>query len=378
MGRPRLTKNKDLPANLYRGEGNSWRYRHPITGVFSPMGTNKINAVNAARKLNDILTPATDLVARVLGSITFGEFADEFLANKRRKDGKILAANSKRIYTNHIDKCKEEWEHMPLERVNLLMINRLLDEIPASTSIGCRSLLGELFDVAISKGLVKDNPARATLKKYVTKQRKRHTLEGLTAIRAAADLWLQNAIDLAMLTTQRRIDIVQMKWSDIYDGYLHVAQEKTTSDSDDEFEIMEGAGYVRIKIDAEVQAVLDRCKSDHLISPFIIHRVPKMKNGRPNKVPKEHWTQVDEQYLSHQFLKAVKKSNAYPNLTGRQVPSFHEIRALSIFMHKKAGKNARALAGHTTELMTDRYASGHEIIWNDVDVGIKLPFADVT
>jgi len=40
----------------------------------------------------------------------------------------------------------------------------------------------------------------------------------------AADPWLQNAIDLAMLTTQQRIDIVQMIWSDIYDGYLHIAQ----------------------------------------------------------------------------------------------------------------------------------------------------------
>lgn len=141
---------------------------------------------------------------------------------------------------------------------------------------------------------------------------------------------------------------------------------------------MEGAGYVRIKIDAEVQAVLDRCKSNHLISPFVIHHAPKMKNDRPNKVSKEHWTQVDEQYLSHQFLKAVKKSNAYPNLKGRQVLSFNEIRALSIFMHKKAGKNARALAGHTTELMNEKYVSGHQILWNDVDVGIKLPFADVT
>lgn len=47
-------------------------------------------------------------------------------------------------------------------------------------------------------------------------------------------------------------------------------------------------------------------------------------------------------------------------------------------MHKKAGKSAQALAGHTTELMTERYANGHEILWNDVDIGIKLPFADVT
>jgi hypothetical protein len=94
------------------------------------------------------------------------------------------------------------------------------------------------------------------------------------------------------------------------------------------------------------------------------------KHGRPLKVEKEHWTQIDDQYLSRQFLDAVKRSNAYPNYIGRQIPSFHEVRALSIFMHKKAGKSAQQLAGHTTARMTEVYASGHEITWNDVDIGI--------
>ncbi len=48
--------------------------------------------------------------------------------------------------------------------------------------------------------------------------------QSIAAMLRAADPWLQNAIDLAMLTTQQRIDIVQMIWSDIYDGYLHIAQ----------------------------------------------------------------------------------------------------------------------------------------------------------
>lgn len=376
MSRPRSNKNKDLPVNLYRGDGGTWRYRHPTTGKFHGMGHDKNKAIIAARKLNELLIPATDLVARVLGEVTFGEFAEEFLANKRRKDGREPAENTKRAYANYLKRC-EAWNDLPLSNITLLMTNNLLDALPASTSIGCRSLLGELFDVAISKGLINDNPARQTLKRYRTKQRKRHTIEGLTAIRAASPLWLQNAIDIAMLTTQRRIDIINMKWSDIYDGYLHVAQVKTTDDPEDEFEFLEGAGYVRIKVDSELQRVLDRCKDD-ILSPFIIHRAPKKKHGRPLKVEKEHWTQIDDQYLSHQFLEAVKRSNAYPGLTGRQIPSFHEVRALSIFMHKKAGKSAQQLAGHTTERMTEVYASGHEITWNDVDIGISLPFADVT
>ena len=375
MSRPRSRKNKDLPANLYRSEGKTWRYRHPVTGKYHGMGDDKAKAVIAARKLNELLIPSADLVARVLGELTFEEFTKEYLANKRRKDGRPLAANSMRGYQNYAKRCSR-WNELPISSITLFMTNELLDSLPASTSIGCRSFLSELFDVAISKGLIVDNPARQTLKRYRTKQRKRHTIEGLTAVRAASPKWLQNAIDLAMLTTQRRIDIINMKWTDIYDGYLHVAQEKTTDDPEDEFEFLEGAGYIRIKVDAELQKVLDRCK-DNILSPFIIHRAAR-NWGRPMKNKKEHWTQIDKQYLSLQFSVAVKKSNAYPNLVGRQVPSFHEVRALSIFMHKKAGKSAQQLAGHTTEKMTEVYASGHEISWNDVDIGIALPFADVT
>ena len=143
-----------------------------------------------------MLVPSIDLVSRVIGEITFGTFATEFLENKRRKDGKAIAKNTKRAYVNYLNRC-EEWSDLSLSSITLFMTNALLDELPASTSIGCRSFLGELFDVAISKGLVDDNPAKQTIKRYRTKQRKRHTLEGLTAIRMASPLWLQNAIDIA-------------------------------------------------------------------------------------------------------------------------------------------------------------------------------------
>ena len=116
-------------------------------------------------------------------------------------------------------------------------------------------------------------------------------------IRDAAEPWLKNAIDLAMLTTQRRIDIINMKWSHIVDGHLHVAQQKTTDEPEDEFEISEGAGYVRIKIDAEHQNVLNRCK-DGIESPFIIHRILQRK-ARSIDVVKEHWTHIDKQYITN-------------------------------------------------------------------------------
>ncbi|MHC3137899.1 phage integrase Arm DNA-binding domain-containing protein [Acinetobacter nosocomialis] len=376
MARPRNTKNKDLPANLYRGDGSAWRYRHPVTGKFHSMGSDKSKAITAARKLNELLIPSDDLIGKVMGGVFFGEFADDYLSNKRRKDGKPVASTTIESYRSYLERCKLKWSDLRIDQITLFMANQLLDDMTASSSNGCRGVLIDLFNVAVSKGLCPDNPIEATMPKHIKRQRRRHTLEGLELVRKHSPTWLQNAIDLALLTTQRRVDILKMKWTDIQDGYLHVAQEKTTDNPEDEFEISEGAGYVRIKIDNELQQVLNRCK-DKIDSPFIIHRVP-VKEGKKRKYEKEHWTQVDNQYLSSSFLKAVKKSNAYPNLTGRQLPTFHEIRALAIFLHKKAGKSAQALAGHTSKKMTEHYEAGHEIIWNDVDVGIKLPFAEVT
>lgn len=377
MGRPRKSGNKDLPMNLYKDD-NSWRYRHPITGKFHAMGTDRNKAFQAAKKLNEILINDQDLVSMVLGTnttISFKDFAEDYLLNKRRKDGRPLAENTLSTYKIQLNRLYKSWGKKPIDSITLKMVNEYLDELTPSNSVSVRSVLCNIFDVAMSKGLCPDNPARITLKRYVQKQRKRHTIEGLQVIRSHSPPWLKNAIDLAMLTTQRRSDIVNLRWTDIQDGYLHIAQQKTTDDPLDDFETMEGAGYVRIKIDKELQNILDRCKSDNVISPFVIHQQPKRKTKNDKK---EHWTQILPFYLSEEFLRVMNKSKAYSDLKGRQKPTFHEIRALAIFLHKKEGRSAQALAGHANQAMTQHYESGHEIIWNDVDVGIKLPFADVT
>ncbi len=34
------------------------------------------------------------------------------------------------------------------------------------------------------------------------------------------------------------------------------------------------------------------------------------------------------------------------------MPGFHEVRALSLHLYKKAGKDGQAIAGHASEIMT--------------------------
>jgi hypothetical protein len=43
---------------------------------------------------------------------------------------------------------------------------------------------------------------------------------------------------------------------------------------------------------------------------------------------------------------------------------FHEVRALSLHLYKKAGKDGQKIAGHASEGMTKNYQRDHdEIIW---------------
>ncbi len=63
-----------------------------------------------------------------------------------------------------------------------------------------RALLVDIFNHAASKGLCPDNPASSTINRIEKKQRKRHTVEGLKAVREVAPPWLRNAIDLALIT----------------------------------------------------------------------------------------------------------------------------------------------------------------------------------
>ena len=60
----------------------------------------------------------------------------------------------------------------------------------------------------------------------------RHTVAGIRAIREKSPGWLQNAIDLALITAQRRIDILSMKFEDVRDGHLYVIQQKTAKATD--------------------------------------------------------------------------------------------------------------------------------------------------
>lgn len=366
MSRPRKNSKNTLPKNLYLDpRRGTYRYRSPRDGKWYPFGSNREEAVDAAHHLNLEFMKVKDLVTMVLddGATTLSDFITryrtEILPERELQDSTL------ELYQTRFRQIDNALGQKAINRVELKEVANFLDTLPPRSSNQTRALLSNIFKCARAKGLVKENPAEQTLARIEKKARKRHTAEGLKAIREHAPQWLKNAIDLALIISQRRCDILALKFEDIRDGYMYVVQRKTKNKSD--------AGWLKFKVTPELMEIIERCK-DGIDSPFVIHRMPEKVF---QSSAKEHFTQIDGRFLSRAFKEAREEANCYPHYSKEEMPGFHEIRGTSLKMYKRAGKDAQKIAGHATPDMTRNYLRDHEDIdW--VEVTPDLDISDFT
>jgi integrase len=175
---------------------------------------------------------------------------------------------------------------------------------------------------------------------------------------------MQKAMDLCILTTQRRGDICNMKKADIKDGVLYVVQEKTHKYN---------TGYLAIEITPELNDVLTSALGKdrvNIVSPYIIHRKPARHTGR-QKASGQHFSYVTKDYLTKEFKRLRDDvTGIYDHVPLINRPGFHQGRALAIYSHEKQGCEPQELAGHSSKAMTDNYAAGHaDINWVNADLG---------
>jgi integrase len=355
--RPRNKSNRGLPPNLYLDDRRgTYRYRRPTDGKWFPFGADRVKAVDAAKQLNLAFMQGADLVNAVMG-----ESAELFTAFLTQYEEKVLpprelSQGTLDLYGVHFRRFRKAFEGKAIDQITIRMIAELLDSVTPRTANQCRALLIDIFNHAAAKGLCPDNPATSTISRIEKKARKRHTIEGLKAIREISPAWLQNAIDLALITAQRRTDILSMKFEDVKDGYLYVVQQKTAKASD--------MAWIRFRVTPELQRVISHCR-DNIVSPFLIHRRPERKRHKQAQT-KEHWTKIEERYLTRAFKEAREAADCYKGWKEEEMPGFHEVRALSLHLYKKAGKDGQKIAGHASEEMTKNYQKDHaEVVWSE-------------
>ncbi|PJK00795.1 integrase [Lysobacteraceae bacterium NML91-0213] len=361
--RTRSRARAGWPANLYTSGRGGFKYRHPVTKKETWMGTDKARAFTAAKKLNALLVPTNDLVARVVGG---ARKVVDALAIFRADDmpHRGWASKTAAWYEVFLRRIETDIGDRELEQFTVKECAEYIRGVTESARgrQTYRLMLSWILACAVQEGWIESNPAEQTRKFVHTRQRERLTLEAYTAIRARAPSWLQNAMDLSLITLLRREDVAGLRFADVHDDAMWVVPQKTEGST---------ALRLRIKVGADLEALIARCR-DHVVSPYLVHRLPEKARPRDKRAAaRVHHTQV----MPEQITRAFAEARDAAGIGGDSPPTFHEIRSLGGALLREQGwtvEQVQALMGHASPSMTTVYLEGHEVPWSEVETGLSL------
>lgn len=179
-----------------------------------------------------------------------------------------------------------------------------------------------------------------------------------------SSVWLQNAMDLSLLSLQRREGIVAAQFAHVREAVWRVVPQQTENSSQARLEIVPTP---------DLQAVVDRCR-DKVVSPYLMHRLPEEQKPRGHQAAaRSHPTQV----LPEQLTRELASIRDRLELGGDHPPTFHEIRSLGAApLMSEAGwtkQQVQELLAHQEVSTTEIYLEDHELPWTRVTPGLKLP-----
>lgn len=360
--RKRSPGRQGWPDNLYPNR-DGYKYRHPVTRRETFMGRDKVKAFAAAKKLNAMLMPGNDLVARVVGA---RETVADAVAVFRRDDvpARGWAPKTAEVYGSVIRRIETSLGSRPVEDITVKDCAEFIRAITESDRARqqFRLVLGWIMACAVQEGWIDTNPVLATRRFQHERKRARLTKEMYAAIWDKAEPWLRLAMDISLVTLLRRDDVVSLKFTDVRDGALWVIPQKT-----------EGTTLVKLKIRVgdQLAGLLAQAR-DSVLSPYIVHRLPeKARPSNMRATARQHHTQV----MPEQLTRAFQGARDEAGIGGEHPPSFHEIRSLGGALLSEAGweiEKVQGLMGHSCTSMTEHYLEGHETPWQDVQPGNTL------
>lgn len=374
--RRRSAANRHLPANLYPN-GKYFQYRNPLTGKKTSINKPLNEAIRLAKAANAKLMP---LVAdhRLLEMIT-GEAAPRVAGLLDRFESEWLPERQLAVSTLSevrikLDRYRKDLGKKLVGQIDVLALADYLDQFSNNAYTKHRAQMVQIWDFAVAKGLADRNVADMTMRKREqAKVRQRHTLAGVNAMLDAESTpdWLKRAIRLALLSLQRREDIVTWERSavDLDANLIRVSASKTQNYT--------VPVHLEIEMGPDLRQVVMECLAEPILSPFLICYRPARRR-RDQMDAKLHWSAVTEDYLTKQFRVARDKCKAYDHMPAIARPTFHELRALGAWLYQQQGVDQsyiQALMGHATEEMTEYYQEGHETkgpVFQRVLAGLKL------
>lgn len=384
MARPRKREFRHLPDFLYYDKSAKCYRFILVNGVRKSVGTDKAKAIAIAREYNNIMRQeraisVTSLITDSGGvngeSLPLAEHFDRLFERIIRDEQPSKSTQSDWI--KDAERVKVFFKDIPSAEITLEHVNGFIAEYHADASANVQNrkvgFLKKIFSYAMDESLMLDNPAeRKKMKRVDSKRRRRLSYDDFLKIRAAAEPWLRTAMDLALQTTQARLEVSRIKYNikapkentcgcvwfpeeknGIY-GMLYIHRQKVQHKE---------AAHVAIPIGKVIKEIIDNSR-DNVASPYIVHRVPERL---PNKISQyvNHPTQVAPDYVSRGFSKVRDKVGVGAHLEPDERPTFHEIRALAAFMFKQRGFDPQARMAHSDAESTKIYTENH-VDWVEV------------
>ncbi|HAU5602464.1 TPA: tyrosine-type recombinase/integrase [Citrobacter koseri] len=339
----------NLPKNLtYRKNDRAFYWRNPLTKKEIALGQiSRRDAVAQAIEANNFIAQNYTPVALIeklkgLDSLTVTKWIERYEVLLQRRN---LSANTYKIRGNQLATIRDKMGGMLLAEVTTKHIATFLEtwiEGGKNTMAGAmRSVLSDMFREAVVEGHITQNPVEPTRAPKIEVARDRLRLDVYRKIRAAAEklpTWFPLAMDLALITGQRREDVSCMRFSNIIDDRLYVKQIKTG------MKIALPLSLSLPSVGLRLGTVVDRCRlvsrTDYLISAGV------RKNSPDGSIHPDS--------LTKKFVAARKLTDI---AFSKNPPPFHEIRSLSGRLYKDAyGEDfAQKLLGHTSENTTKMY-----------------------
>lgn len=364
-------RRKPIPVpNLYERKGY-YTWRHPVTREEFGLGRDKATAMIEAAEANVHIAGMRDqtrLVDRLSGDSTRTVAAwnvkyQETLGKQGYAYGTLRtyrAWGKRMVEMLGTDK--------PIQAVTSLDVSTMLEKIRAEgkdrTAEAVEGYMRECFEEAKAKGwYLAENPVRKSKFRQKTDvKRARFTWETFQQVYAKiAPGWLRNAVDLALVSGQRREDIARATFRDFHDGgWWLVQRSKKTEEPHRIFIPLE----LRLECFGKSLAdVLSQCRRSGVVSRHLVHHVTPHSQTRPGNP-------VHMNTITKQFAAAVKGSGV--SWEPKQPPTFHELRSLAERLYKaQGGVPVQHLLGHTHATTTELYDDprGAEVRWTKIDVG---------
>jgi hypothetical protein len=362
--RRRSSRKNGWPANLYEDNGYfSWR--NPKTGKKVGIGrVSRAAAFDQAIEANNYIT-GQDKEVRLIDRIrddserTVKAWAEKFekLVAKRG-----LAPNTLMMYGSWIRRFRTEFgDDRRMAAITPLMVSEKLEAIEDETPTTAKQLRGLWFDIFREAELAgwigkNENPVRDTRTRRIKVKRARLTFDVFMQVYSGTKVpWLPKAMALALVSGQRRENVVPARHAEFHADGWHVDQGKTGAKIVIPLELRLNEFGMSL---AEVQKL---CRGTRVLSPYLIHQTEYHGKSKPGG--RLRLRRVTDVFSEEIAALGIDWGDKTP-------PTFHEIRSLAKRMYdKQGGVDTKVLLGHKAESSAELYKDSRGAEWIRVRIG---------